>query len=281
MNNAQPSAAASRWPIWVAALGVLVFGLLYVAGGGYLATLGGSLYFLLAGLGMVASSVLLFKRRLAGAWLFAAIMGASVIWALADAGLVFWPLVSRLFALAVLSLVVALAYPSLRKANGLSGNAGYALGAVLAVAIAAGFWGMFQPHASIAPTGDGPGLTKVDPAKAQKDWAHYGNDEGGSRFAALDQINRSNVSKLVPAWTYQTGDVAISDGNGAEDQMTPLQVGDKVFICTPHNNLIALDADTGKELWKNNINAKAAVWQRCRGLAYFDASAPVAARDAQ
>ena len=277
MNNAQPSAAASRWPIWVAALGVLVFGLLYVAGGGYLATLGGSLYFLLAGLGMVASSVLLFKRRLAGAWLFAGVMLASVIWALADAGLVFWPLVSRLFALAVLSLVVALAYPSLRKANGLSGNAGYALGAVLAVAIAAGFWGMFQPHASIAPTGDGPGLTKVDPAKAQKDWAHYGNDEGGSRFAALDQINRSNVSKLVPAWTYQTGDVAISDGNGAEDQMTPLQVGDKVFICTPHNNLIALDADTGKELWKNNINAKAAVWQRCRGLAYFDASAPVAA----
>ena len=37
------------------------------------------------------------------------------------------------------------------------------------------------------------------------------------------------MSKLVPAWTYQTGDVAISNGNGAEDQMTPLQVGDKVF----------------------------------------------------
>ena len=277
MNKPQPSAAVSRWPIWVAALGVLVFGLLFIAGGGYLATLGGSLYFLIAGLGMLVSAVLLFKRRLAGAWLFAAVMVAGLVWALVDAGLVFWPLVSRLFALAVLSLVVALAYPTLRKANGLAGNGGYALGAVLAVAIAAGFWGMFQPHASIAPTGDGPGLTQVDPAKAQKDWAHYGNDEGGSRFAALDQINRSNVSKLVPAWTYQTGDVAISDGNGAEDQMTPLQVGDKVFICTPHNNLIALDADTGKELWKNNINAKAAVWQRCRGLAYFDASAPVAA----
>ncbi|KAB0492413.1 glucose/quinate/shikimate family membrane-bound PQQ-dependent dehydrogenase [Pseudomonas psychrophila] len=275
MINAQPSAAVSRWPIWVAALGVLVFGLLFVAGGGYLATLGGSLYFLLAGLGMVASSILLFKKRLAGAWLFAAVMVASVIWALVDAGLVFWPLVSRLFALAVLSLVVALVYPTLRKANGLSGNAGYGLSAVLAVAITAGAWGMFQPHASVAPTGNGPGLTKVDPDKAQKDWAHYGNDEGGSRFAALDQINRSNVSKLVPAWTYQTGDVAISNGNGAEDQMTPLQVGDKVFICTPHNNLIALDADTGKELWKNNINAQSAVWQRCRGLAYFDATSAV------
>ena len=276
MNNSQPSASVSRWPVWVAALGVLVFGLLFVAGGGYLATLGGSLYFLLAGLGMIAASVLIFKQRLSGVWLFAAVMVASIVWALLDAGLVFWPLVSRLFALAVLSLVVALAYPSLRKANGLSGNGGYALGAVLAVAIAGGFWGMFLPHATVSATGDGPGLTKVDPANAQKDWAHYGNDEGGGRFAALDQINRSNVADLVPAWTYQTGDVAISDGNGAEDQLTPLQVGDKVFICTPHNNLIALDADTGKELWKNNIDAKSAVWQRCRGLAYFDASAPVA-----
>ena len=276
MNNSQPSASVSRWPVWVAALGVLVFGLLFVAGGGYLATLGGSLYFLLAGLGMIAASVLMFKQRLSGVWLFAAVMVASIVWALLDAGLVFWPLVSRLFALAVLSLVVALAYPSLRKANGLSGNGGYALGAVLAVAIAGGFWGMFLPHATVSATGDGPGLTKVDPANAQKDWAHFGNDEGGGRFAALDQINRSNVADLVPAWTYQTGDVAISDGNGAEDQLTPLQVGDKVFICTPHNNLIALDADTGKELWKNNIDAKSAVWQRCRGLAYFDASAPVA-----
>ena len=78
----------------------------------------------------------------------------------------FWPLVSRLFALAVLSLVVALAYPTLRKANGLQGNGGYALSAALAVAIVVGFWGMFQPHASIAPTGDGPGLTQVDPTQS-------------------------------------------------------------------------------------------------------------------
>jgi len=277
MTTSRPSASVSRWPIWVVALGVLVFGLLFAAGGGYLVTLGGSWYFLLAGLGMIASSFLLFKQRVAGAWLFAAVMVLTVIWALVDAGLVFWPLVSRLFALAVLSLLVALVYPTLRKVNGLpGGQGGYLLGGLLAIAMAAGFWGMFQPHASVSPTGDGPALTKVDPAKAQKNWAHYGNDEGGSRFAALDQINRSNVAKLVPVWTYHTGDVALSDGNGAEDQMTPLQVGDKVFICTPHNNVIALDADSGKQLWKNEINAKSAVWQRCRGLAYFDATAAVA-----
>ena len=64
MNKSQPSASVSRWPVGVAAFGVLVFGLLFVAGGGYLATLGGSLYFLLAGIGMIVSSVLMFKQRL-------------------------------------------------------------------------------------------------------------------------------------------------------------------------------------------------------------------------
>ena len=277
MTNTQTSASVSRWPLWVVGLGVLVFALLYIGLGGYLAAVGGSWYFVLAGVGMLVASVLLFKQRLAGAWLFAAVMVASVIWAIADAGLVFWPQISRLFALGILSTLVALAYPTLRKANGLAGGkGGYALGGLLAIGVVAGAYGMFIPHDSVSPTGDGPGLTKVDPAHAQKDWKHYGNDEGGSRFAALDQINRSNVSKLVPVWTYHTGDVAVSDGNGAEDQDTPLQVGDKVFICTPHNNIIALDADTGKELWKRDNHAKSAVWQRCRGLAYFDATAPVA-----
>lgn len=266
-----------RWPVWVAALGVLVFGLLYTILGGYLTSVGGSWYFLLAGLGMLVSAVLLFKQRLAGAWLFAVVMVLSVIWALIDAGFVFWPQVSRLFAPGVLSLVVALAYPTLRRNNGLVGNGGYALSGLLVVAIAGGAYGMFIPHDSVSPNGELPGLTKVDPAHAQKNWEHYGNDEGGGRFAALDQINRGNVSKLTQAWTYHTGDVALSDGNGAEDQMTPLQVGDKVFICTPHNNIIALDADTGKELWKHETNAQSKVWQRCRGLAYFDATAAVAA----
>ncbi|MBA1272526.1 glucose/quinate/shikimate family membrane-bound PQQ-dependent dehydrogenase [Stutzerimonas azotifigens] len=273
MTEPANSKRAARWPIWIAAFGVLVFGLPFLAGGAYLATLGGSLYFVLAGIGLTLSAVLLFKGRLMGAWLFAAVMLVTVIWALVDAGLEFWPLVSRIYALAVLSLVVALVYPTLRRINGFNaGRGGYALSALLAIGIVAGGWGMFIPHAPVAPTGDGPGLTAVDPDNAQQDWKHYGNDNGGGRFAAVDQINRDNVGQLEPAWTYRTGDIADSDGNGAEDQLTPLQVGDKVFICTPHNNLIALDADTGKQLWKNEINAQTKVWQRCRGLAYFDAS---------
>ncbi|WP_313465240.1 glucose/quinate/shikimate family membrane-bound PQQ-dependent dehydrogenase [Pseudomonas nitroreducens] len=260
-------------------LGVIIalLGLALATGGVRLVSLGGSWYFLIGGLAMAISGLLIALRKPAGARLFAVFLVATGVWAVADTGLTFWPLFSRLFMFSAIGVVVALVYPLLARSAGRNaGRGAYGIAAVLAVLVAIAAGNMFVAHPSVAPTGKGPGLTPVDPAHAQKDWAHYGNTEGGSRFAALDQINRGNVDKLQVAWTYHTGDVAISDGNGAEDQLTPLQVGDKVFICTPHNNLIALDADTGKELWKNEINAQSKVWQRCRGMAYFDATKEIA-----
>jgi len=272
MKRASRATGVSR--ILLLGLGVIIalLGLALAIGGGKLVSLGGSWYFLIGGAAMAVSGLLIARRKPAGAWLFAAFLVGTALWAVADVGLVFWPLFSRLFMFTVIGLVVALVYPLLvnRPARG-----AYGVAAVLAVGVAVAAGNMFVAHPSVAPTGTGPGITPVVAADAQKDWAHYGNTEGGSRFAALDQINRDNINKLKVAWTYHTGDVALSDGNGAEDQLTPLQIGNKVFICTPHNNLIALDADTGKELWKNEINAKSAVWQRCRGMAYFDATAPI------
>jgi quinate dehydrogenase (quinone) len=260
-------------------LGVIItlLGLALAAGGMKLVSLGGSWYFLVGGLVMAVSGLLIARFKTAGAWLFAAFLVGTAIWAVSDAGLVFWPVFSRLFMFSAVGLAVTLVYPLLKRANGgVPGRGAYGIAAVLAIALAVAAGNMFVAHPTVAATGTGPGLTPVEPANAQKDWAHYGNTEGGSRFAALDQINRNNVDKLKVAWTYHTGDVAESDGNGAEDQLTPLQIGNKVFICTPHNNLIALDADTGKELWKNAINAKSKVWQRCRGMAYFDATKAIA-----
>ena len=273
MKRASRAAGVSR--LLLLGLGVIIalLGLALAIGGVKLVSLGGSWYFLIGGAIMAIAGLLIACRKPAGAWVFAAFLIGTAIWAVADVGLVFWPLFSRLFMFAAIGMVVALVYPLLvnKPARG-----AYAVAAVLAAGVAVAAGNMFVAHPSVAPTGAGPGITAVAAADAQKDWAHYGNTEGGSRFAALDQINRDTVNKLKVAWTYHTGDVAISDGNGAEDQLTPLQIGNKVFICTPHNNLIALDADTGKELWKNEVNAKSAVWQRCRGMAYFDATAPIA-----
>ncbi|MGC4007839.1 MAG: glucose/quinate/shikimate family membrane-bound PQQ-dependent dehydrogenase [Pseudomonas sp.] len=273
MKPVQRASGASTFILLGLGVIIALLGLTLAAGGSRLVSLGGSWYFLIGGLGMAVSGLLIALRKPAGAWLFAAFLVATAIWAVADSGLVFWPLFSRLFMFSAIGVAVALVYPLLARSAGReAGRGAYGIAGVLAVLVAIAAGNMFVAHPSVAPTGNGPGLTPVDPAHAQKDWAHYGNTEGGSRFAALDQINRGNVDKLKVAWTYHTGDVAISDGNGAEDQLTPLQVGDKVFICTPHNNLIALDADTGKELWKNEINAQSKVWQRCRGMAYFDAT---------
>ncbi|WP_049623624.1 glucose/quinate/shikimate family membrane-bound PQQ-dependent dehydrogenase [Frateuria defendens] len=273
MNDSTDAGGVSTWLARLVGLIIAMSGLALLIGGVRLATLGGSWYFLLMGLAMLVSGGLIVTERPLGAKLYGLAFVLTVAWALADAGLDFWALVSRLMTFAGFALLVALLYPALKRKAG--GRGTYALAAVLAMALAAGFAGMFIPHPPVAAAGDGPALTPVDPAHAQKDWAYYGNTPGGSRFAALDQINRGNVGRLQVAWTYHTGDVALSDGNGAEDQETPLQVGDKLFLCTPHNNIIALDAGTGRQLWKREINAQSKVWQRCRGLAYFDATAPL------
>ncbi|WP_159992396.1 membrane-bound PQQ-dependent dehydrogenase, glucose/quinate/shikimate family [Roseomonas sp. 18066] len=263
--------------LWLLVLGVVILlaGLAFAVGGGKLVLLGGSWYFLLAGLGLLAAGGLVALRKPAGGLLFGLVFLATIPWALWDAGLHYWPLVSRLLAIGVGATVVALSFPLLRRAAGRSPAyaASFGLAAVLAVASGLAMAAMFVPHPTVVAT-RAPGLTPVAPGTEQRDWAHYGNTAGGSRFAALDQINRDTVSRLQVAWTYHTGDTPISPGaNGAEDQQTPLQVGDRVFLCTPHNNVIALDADTGRQLWKAEINATSSVWMRCRGLAYFDATA--------
>lgn len=264
---------------WLLLLGgvVTLAGLFFLIGGVRLVTLGGSWYFLLAGAALVVSGALIIARRPTGAALFLLTFLATILWALWEVGFQFWPLISRLLAMGVGATVVALSWPLLRRTCGLAPRWAPALGlsAVLALGCLAGFVGMFQPHAPVAFTGAPGALVPVAAGQAQTDWAFYGNDRENTRFAALDQINRGNVRNLKVAWTYRTGDIAESDGNGAEDQTTPLQIGDTVYICTPHNNVIALEADTGREKWKAMVNAKSQVWQRCRGLAYFDARAPL------
>ncbi len=280
MTNAAPGHLGFLGRIWLVILGIVLalVGLFLAIAGGRLALLGGSLYFVVTGVFVILSGALVLARRPAGAILFLVISALTVVWAVWEVGFDFWPLVSRLLAFGVGATVVTLSLPLLRRARGLRPATLPSLGlaVVLAVASGAGFAGMFVPHPPVPFAGTAAPLVPVDPEQEQKDWAHYGNDQAGRRFAALDQINRDNVGQLKVAWTYRTGDVAESPtGNEAEDQQTPLQIGDRVFLCTPHNNVVALEADTGKEIWKAEINAKASVWNRCRGLGYFDAAAPL------
>lgn len=268
--------------LWLVVLGLLILaiGLFFVINGVQLIKLGGSAYFAVAGVVLALAGLRIARQLKSGAWLYAMALVGTSIWALVEVGLDFWPLVSRVLVLAGVGVLVALTYPLLQRARGsrAMSRGAFAVAGVLALGCVATVAGMFVPHPTVPGTGSPLALTPVAPAQEQKDWAHYGNTAGGSRFAALDQITRDNITKLQVAWTYRTSDVPVSPGGGgAEDQLTPLQIGDRVFVCTPHNNVIALDATTGKEVWKTEINAQQKKWMRCRGLAYFDAAAPIAA----
>jgi quinoprotein glucose dehydrogenase len=80
------------------------------------------------------------------------------------------------------------------------------------------------------------------------DWLTVGGDKACTRYSALKQINRSNVSLLQPAWIYHTGDAG--NGNSTTIECTPIVIGGVMFITTATSKVVGLDADTGRERWK-------------------------------
>lgn len=96
----------------------------------------------------------------------------------------------------------------------------------------------------------GPGVS----AQAQPgSWAYYGQNPGGTRYTSLDQINDRNVGGLQPCWTYRTGELKKYEGNGAAQkaafETTPILIGRILYLTTPSDRVIAVDAATGREHW--------------------------------
>src|SRR5438132_14119776 len=87
-------------------------------------------------------------------------------------------------------------------------------------------------------------LALLSAAAAQTDWTAYGGGPEGFRYSPLKQIDRSNVARLQIAWTFDA-----TDGPGAS-QTQPIIVDGVLFGITPKHAAIALDAASGKLLWK-------------------------------
>lgn len=87
------------------------------------------------------------------------------------------------------------------------------------------------------------GCSDNDINSRNSDWTLYGNDYSNQRYSSLIQIHRDNVSKLSLAWRYETG-------RKATFQATPLVKNGVMYISTPYNDVAALDAVTGEELWR-------------------------------
>lgn len=91
-------------------------------------------------------------------------------------------------------------------------------------------------------------------------WPVYGGQAAGDHYSPLKQINRGNVAKLRVAWTFDTG-----ERGGL--QTSPIIVGRVLYAYTPTQKVIALDAATGRLIWKFDSGITST--QPTRGVTYW------------
>lgn len=92
-------------------------------------------------------------------------------------------------------------------------------------------------------------LSQAQVLARDADWPSYGMDYSNRRYVNNQQINKSNVSKLQTAWSYQSGVKATF-------QATPIVVDRVMYVSLPFNHVVALDAVTGKQLWRYHHERK-------------------------
>jgi quinoprotein glucose dehydrogenase len=125
---------------------------------------------------------------------------------------------------------------------------------------------------------------------AVADWPFTEGAPGGGRFSPLTDITRENVRRLRVAWTHRHGDFwkgafPLEVNRGSAFESTPIVVDGRLFFTTPRGRAIALDPETGRELWSfdprlERGRAYANMWIN-RGVAYWRAaqgSGPCSAR---
>jgi quinoprotein glucose dehydrogenase len=121
---------------------------------------------------------------------------------------------------------------------------------------------------------------RADEGKGDGEWPAYGRDPGGMRHSPLEEITAKNVSRLAAAWTYHTGELktyvpGTDVAEKAAFEATPIMVGGVLYLATPTNRVIALDAATGQEKWVFDPKVD---WRRsysevtCRGVSLWDDS---------
>jgi quinoprotein glucose dehydrogenase len=97
------------------------------------------------------------------------------------------------------------------------------------------------------------------PDKAPIEWPYYGADQAGTKYSRADDIDRGNVARLAVAWTWKPGERPLAEfGTGPGSfENTPLMIDNVLYLSTPYNRVVALDADNGKEIWSYDPRAYA------------------------
>jgi quinate dehydrogenase (quinone) len=109
------------------------------------------------------------------------------------------------------------------------------------------------------------------------EWRSYGHDPGGMRFSPLDQINRTDVERLQRVWTFHTGELTPEMRKKGQPSIpsfeaTPVMADGVLYFSTIGERVIALDAETGKQIWEFDSQAgkNEREFMQSRGLAYWE-----------
>ncbi|MGM8935777.1 membrane-bound PQQ-dependent dehydrogenase, glucose/quinate/shikimate family [Pseudomonas neustonica] len=265
------------------ALLILLCALACVVGGTWLGVLGGSWFYLVLGLLLAASGLLLLAKRAVGLMVYAVALLATLAWSVWEVGFDWWALTPRgglLFGLGVLLLIPAvrrsmryktsqIAYTGMLSLSLLvsAGVAGYALTQTQ------GIQGAFSEERMTAPVSEQVAADTVP----EGEWHAYGRTAAGQRFSPLAQITPNNLGELQEVWRYHTGQIRDgADPGETTYEVTPLVVDDRMYLCTPFGTVITLDPTTGEELWRFDPQLKqpptvTTQHMTCRGVSYHDA----------
>lgn len=266
-------------------------GAVLAGGGALLLAHGGSTYFLIAGLALLANGWLLWRRSPWSLAVFTVVFAGSLLWTLWEVdGLDWWPMASRLDLLFVFAVVLLL--PGMRDALARDDivvaarlrSSTLVLAAVTGLTVVLSLFALSQDRhqaAGVLPDALPSSPAQRNGAVPDGEWQAYGRTGYGQRYSPLTQITPDNVDKLEVAWQFRTGDFRGKTGDPEETtyEVTPLKIGERLIFCTPHQIAFALDATTGRELWRYQPQLKeplAVQHMTCRGLSWQARSMPPA-----
>ncbi|CAB3805625.1 Quinoprotein glucose dehydrogenase [Paraburkholderia caffeinitolerans] len=244
-------------------------------GGAWLLSLGGSAYYVVTGVVLLGVTWLLYRRRPAALVLYALVLVGTALWSLWESGPDFWALAPRSGVLVVFGVWLLLLV-SWRLEGAKKGGVSALVAALViwaGVLVYACFNdpqtinGSFGASAGTTPAANPDG---IDPA----DWPAYGRTQEGTRYSPLQQITPENVKNLQVAWTFRTGDTkGPNDPVEITNEVTPLKIGNLLYLCSPHQKIFALDAQSGELKWTFDPKLQAdPSFQHvtCRGVSYID-----------
>src|SRR3954470_6612296 len=94
-------------------------------------------------------------------------------------------------------------------------------------------------------------IAATAPDTRMVEWPYYGGDQAGTKWSAADDINRATAANLEIAWSWKPGEKPLPEfrTQPGSFENTPLMIDNVLYISTPYNRVVALDAESGRELW--------------------------------